>query len=263
HRAALDACDAGDGLKDGLIQDPTRCKFDPGVLLCKGPDGPECLTAQQVDGARKVYGPGINPRTGRELFASLAPGSELGWAVMGGGPEPYAAHLDQAKYVVFKDPLWDWRTFDFDQDNARFEMPENLIMNATDPNLKPFFAHGGKLLMYHGWSDQNVSPYNTVKYFKSVQDTLGGASQTANNIRLFMLPGMAHCSGGEGPNVFDKVGTLDRWVEQGKAPESILASHSTDGKIDRTRPLCPYPQVATYKGAGSIDDAASFSCRMP
>jgi feruloyl esterase len=263
HKAALDTCDARDGLKDGLIDDPTRCQFDPGVLLCKGADGEDCLTAPQVEAARKVYTPGRNPRTGQELFGSLAPGSELGWAVMGRGPEPYAAILDQLKYVVFKDPAWDWRTFDFDKDNTNFERPENLIMNGTDPNLKKFFAHGGKLLMYHGCNDQNVSPYNSTRYFKSVQDTLGGASKTADNIRLFMVPGMAHCGGGEGPNVFDKVGTLDRWVAEGKAPDSVTASHSTDGKVDRTRPLCPYPQVAKYKGTGSIDDAASFVCKLP
>ncbi|MCL5743372.1 MAG: tannase/feruloyl esterase family alpha/beta hydrolase, partial [Acidobacteria bacterium] len=263
HHAVLEACDAMDGLKDGLIEDPTRCKFDPGVLLCKGTDGSDCLTAPQVEAVRKVYLPGRNPRTGKELFGSLAPGSELGWAVMGGGPEPYAPILDQLKYVVFKDPAWDWRTFDFDKDNARFEKPENLIMNATDPDLRKFIARGGKLLIYHGWSDQNVSPFLTVNYFNSVQDTLGGASKTGDNIRLFMAPGMAHCGGGEGPNVFDKVGALDRWVEQGEAPSRIIASHSTKGKVDRTRPLCPYPQVAKYKGTGSIDDAANFVCSLP
>jgi feruloyl esterase len=210
-----------------------------------------------------VYGPGKNPRTGMELFGTLAPGSELGWTVMGGGPDPYAPILDQMKFVVFQDPAWDWRTFDFDKDVARFEKPEYLIMNATDPNLRKFFAHDGRLLMYHGWSDQNVSPYGTIKYLKSVQDTLGGASKTANNIRLFMVPGMGHCGGGEGPNVFDKVGTLDHWVVDRKPPDSIVASHSSGGKLERARPLCPYPQVAKYKGTGSIDDAASFACKAP
>jgi len=179
---------------------------------------------------------------------------------MAGGPEPYSAAVDQLKYVVYKDAAWDWRKFDFATDSALFEKPEHLMMNATDPNLKKFFSHGGRLLIYQGWNDQNVSPYNTVNYFKSVQEALG-ASKTANNIRLFMMPGMAHCSGGEGPNTFDKVGTLDRWVEEGKAPESVIASHSTDGKIDRTRPLCSYPQTAKYKGTGSIDDAANFVCQ--
>ena len=261
HKAALEACDARDGLQDGLIQDPQRCKFDPGVLLCKGDDGAGCLTAAQVDAARKVYISPKHSRTGRDLFGPLAPGSELGWNVMGAGPDPYAPALDQLRFVVFKDPNWDWRTFDFAKDVARFEAPENLIMNATDPNLSKFFSHGGRLLMYQGWNDPNISPYNTVSYFTSVQEALGGAAKTSNNIRLFMAPGMAHCSGGEGPNVFDKVGPLDHWVEQGKAPDTIVASHRTDNMVDRTRPLCPYPQVARYKGTGSIDDAANFECR--
>ena len=136
-------------------------------------------------------------------------------------------------------------------------------MNATDPNLKAFFSHDGKLLIYHGWSDPNVPTLNTIKYYKSVVETMGGAAKASNNVRLFLEPGMGHCGGGEGPNVFDKVGALEQWVEQGKAPEKMIASHSTDGKVDRTRPLCPYPQVAKYKGTGSIDDAANFVCKMP
>ena len=261
HQAALAACDAADGLKDGLVSDPERCKFDPAVLLCKEGDAPDCLTAAQVEGARKVYGPGKNPRTGKTLFPAFAPGSELGWAVMGGAA-PYAPILEQAKYVTFADnPDWDWRTFDFDKDNDRFMRPEYLIMNATDPHLDKFLAHGGKLLMYHGWADQNVSPYMTVDYYKSVLETMGPA-KIAGSVRLYMLPGMAHCSGGEGPNTFDKIGTLDRWVEEAKAPESLVASHSTAGKVDRTRPLCPYPQMAVYKGSGSIDEAANFTCKV-
>jgi feruloyl esterase len=189
------------------------------------------------------------------------PGTELGWGIFGRGPEPPDLTLDQYKYVVFKNPNWDWRTFNFDSDIARAEQPENVVMNATDPNLKPFFAHNGKLLMYHGWSDPQVSPLGTIKYYNSVVDTLGGVSKTSNNVRLFMEPGMGHCRGGEGPNVFDKVGALDQWVDKSKAPESIIASHSTDGKVDRTRPLCPYPQIALYKGAGSPDDAANFVCK--
>jgi feruloyl esterase len=262
HLAALDACDARDGLKDGLIADPARCNFDPGALLCKGADSPSCLTAFQVEAARKIYTAVTNPRTGQELFPSLARGSELGWGAIG-GPDPPDLYLDHYRYVVFKNPTWDWRTFNFDSDITRSGQPENVVMNATDPNLKPFFDHNGKLLIYHGWNDPSVSPFNTIKYYQSVVDTLGGPSKTAKNIQLFMEPGMGHCGGGEGPNVFDKVGALDQWVEQGETPKRIIASHSTDGKVDRTRPLCPYPQIAAYKGSGSIDDAASFVCKAP
>jgi feruloyl esterase len=263
HQAALAACDLRDGVKDGLIEDPTKCKFDPKVLLCKNGDGPSCLTAPQVDAAKKIYSAATNPRTGQVLFPSLAPGSELNWGIQAAGPDPSANIFDHFKYVVFKNPAWDWKTFDFDKGVALAEQPENAAMNATDPNLKPFFAHNGKLLIYHGWADSNVSPLNTIKYYKSVEDTLGGASKTSNNLRLFMEPGMGHCGGGEGPNVFDKVGALEQWVEQGKAPEKIIASHNTAGKVDRTRPLCPYPQVAKYKGSGSIDEAANFACQLP
>ena len=268
HQAAIEACDLKDGVKDGLIEDPTRCKFDPKVLLCKNGDGPSCLTAPQVEAAKKIYSSATNPRTGAVLFSSMVPGSELGWGVQAAGPEPSANIYDHFKYVVFKNPAWDWRTFDFDKGVALAEQPDNAVMNATDPSLKAFFAHNGKLLIYHGWADTNVPPLNTIKYYNSVLDTMGGASRsskdvTSNNIRLFMEPGMGHCGGGEGPNVFDKVGTLEQWVEQNKAPEKIIASHSTNGKVDRTRPLCPYPQVAKYKGSGSIDDAANFACRMP
>ena len=261
HQAALAACDMRDGLKDGLIDDPTRCDFDPKVLLCKGADGPGCLTGPQVDAAKKIYSPAINPRTGQPLFSSLVPGTELGWGVQALGPEPSANIYDQYRYVVFKDPNWDWKTFNFDSDVVRGDQPENLVMNATDPNMKPFFSHGGKLLLYHGWSDPNVPTLNTIKYYQSVVDRLGGPANASKNVRLFLEPGMGHCGGGEGPNVFDRVGALEQWVEQGRAPEQLNASHSTGGKVDRTRPLCPYPQVAKYTGTGSIDAAANFVCR--
>ena len=264
HQAALAACDARDGLKDGLIDDPTKCDFDPKVLLCKGADGPACLTAPQVEAAKKIYSPAINPRTGQQLFSSLVPGTELGWGVQALGPEPSANIYDQYRYVVFKDPNWDWKTFNFDSDVVRGDLPENLVMNATDPNMKPFFSHGGKLLLYHGWSDPECPD---AEHHQVLQERRGepwaARPRRPDNVRLFLEPGMGHCGGGEGPNVFDKVGALEQWVEQGKAPEKLIASHSTDGKVDRTRPLCPYPQVARYKGTGSIDDAANFVCRAP
>ena len=263
HQAALSACDSRDGLKDGLIDDPSKCDFDPNVLLCKGADSAACLTVAQVDAAKKIYSPAVNPRTGQPLFSSLVPGTELGWGVQAAGPDPSANIYDQYRYVVFKDPNWDWKTFNFDSDVMRGDLPENLVMNATDPDMKAFFSHGGKLLLYHGWSDSQVPTLNTIKYYRSVVETMGGAAKASKSVRLFLAPGMGHCRGGEGPDVFDKVGALERWVEQGNAPEKLNASHSTNGKNDRTRPLCPYPQVAKYKGTGSIDDAANFVCKVP
>src|SRR4029453_16771161 len=156
HRAALAACDSVDGLTDGLIDDPTKCHFDPKVLLCETGDGPECLVAPQVEAARKIYSPALNPRTGHELFSSLVPGTELGWGVQAQGPEPSANIYDQYRYVVFKKPNWDWKTFNFDSDVVRGDRPENLVMNATDPNMKAFFGHGGKLLLFLGWADSTL-----------------------------------------------------------------------------------------------------------
>ncbi len=260
HRAAVAACDALDGVKDGLIDDPRQCKFDPSVLLCRGGDDATCLTAPQVAAAKKIYSPATNPRTGAELFSSFVPGTELGWGIQAAGPEPSANIYDQYKYVVFKDEKWDWKTFDFDKDAARGDRPENVPMNATNPDMSKFFAHGGKLLLDHGWSDNQVPTLNTIKYYESVVKKMGGPAKSAGSVRLFLAPGMGHCGGGEGPSVFDKVTPLEQWVELGKAPDVMIASHLADGKVDRTRPLCPYPQVAKYKGSGSIDEAASFTC---
>ena len=263
HKAVLEQCDALDGLKDGLIQDPTRCRFDPKTIECKGADNNECITPAQGEAAKKIYMEATNPRTGQKLFPGLAPGSELGWGVLGAGPGPSQIILDQYQYVAFKDPKWDWKTFDFDKDIARSETPDILVMNATNPNLAPFFSHKGKLLMYHGWADPNISPLATIQYYKSVVDTLGGEKKTMDSVRLFLEPGMGHCRGGEGPDKMDLESTLDKWVDKGIAPDKMIASHSTAGKVDRTRPVCPYPQIAKYKGSGSIDEAANFTCAKP
>jgi feruloyl esterase len=261
HQAVLAACDAIDGVKDGLIDDPTKCRFDPKALECKGePDG-SCLTPPQVEAARIVMSPIRDPKTGVEIFPGLESGTELGWAGLVGGFEPNATALDQFKYVVFKDPNWDWRTFDLTRDLARANQVDNGTINAINPDLGKFAGHGGKLLMYHGWSDPLVAPRASVNYYMSVVKKMGGPEQTSNWVRLFMAPGMGHCGGGEGPNTFDMLTALEQWVEKGQAPAQIIASHSTSGAVDRTRPLCPYPQVATYAGSGSIDQAANFACR--
>ena len=260
HQAALAVCDAIDGVKDGLMDDPRKCAFDPTVLLCNDGDAASCLTAPQVTAAKKIYSPPIQPGTGQPLFNALVPGTELGWGALASGPEPSSLVSDQYRYVVFKDPHWDWKTFDFARDVMRGDQPEHVIMNATDPDMNRFFSRGGKLLLYHGWSDPLVPTLNTIKYYNSVVQNLGGESKAADKMRLFLAPGMGHCGGGEGPNAFDKVGALEDWVERGKAPDALIASHATGGKVDRMRPLCAYPQVAKYKGTGSIDDAVNFEC---
>jgi feruloyl esterase len=262
HAAALEACDAADGVKDGIIEDPTRCKFDPKVLECKDADGPSCLTSSQVETARKIYADVINPRTKQELFPGHEPGSELGWGTMA-GPQPMGLGLELFKYVVFKNPDWDYRTFNFDSDAALTQQADGGVMNALDPNLKAFLGRGGKLIQYHGWADPQISPRSSVEYYKAVLGVLGGASKVDDSYRLFMIPGMAHCGGGEGASNFDMLTALEQWVETKKAPDQIAASRVRDGKVDRTRPLCPYPQVAKYKGSGSIDEAANFSCLKP
>jgi len=262
HNAVLEACDAKDGLKDGVIDDPRKCTFDPKVLECKGADGPTCLTTAQVEAVRKIYTPATNPRTGKAIFGALQRGSELGWAAQAGGPEPNNLSLDQFRYVVFKDPNWDWRTLNLDSDYERALSVDDGLLDAADPDLSAFLGHKGKLLMYHGWADQMVSPMSSINYYQSVIQKMGKA-KVADSVRLFMVPGMAHCRGGEGTDKFDMVSVMEQWVEKGKAPTSIVASRVTNGRVERTRPLCAYPQVAAYKGSGSIDDAANFSCKVP
>jgi feruloyl esterase len=259
HNAVLAACDANDGVKDGVLENPLRCKFDPQVLQCKGSDGPDCLTTPQVEAARKIYSPAVNPRTGAKIAFPFEPGSEKGWA-FAASPKPPQLTLTGLQNGVFKNPDWDYRTFNFDSDLALLEK-ESAPRDARDPNLQPFFSHGGKLIMYHGWSDNLIPPQNSVNYYKTVADTLGGKSKIDGSYRLFMVPGMSHCSGGDGTDRFDAISALEQWVEKGKAPDSIQAARYAGDKIDRTRPLCPYPQVAVYKGSGSTDAAANFSCK--
>jgi feruloyl esterase len=260
HKAVLEACDAIDGIKDGVIDDPKRCKFDPGVLECKGADNATCLTKAQAQTARLIYMSPVNPKTKREI-TGLEPGSELGWTDMGWSASARSTGLDQFRFIVFKDPTWDLDKFNFETDIVRAEETDANTINALDPNLKPFFDRGGKLIQYHGWNDPQISPGNSVQYYKRVVDASGGLAKVQASHRLFMAPGMAHCGGGEGPNTFDMVTALEQWVEKKQAPNQIVASHMTQGQVDRTRPLCPYPQVASYKGSGSTDDAANFVCK--
>jgi feruloyl esterase len=259
HRAALDACDAADGVRDGVIDHPVQCIFDPGALACKPGETTACLTPMQIAAARKIYGGPKNPRTGEAIFPGLEPGSELGWGAMAGGPQSFPITNDHFRYVVFRDPAWDFRSLDFDRDLALADRIDEGSLNATDPDLRPYFGRHGKLLLYHGWADNLIAPRNTINYYERVLAAAG--PNAAESIRLFMVPGMGHCGGGDGPNSFDAVAAAEEWVEHGNAPNRILASHLTKGVADRTRPLCPYPQTARYSGTGSTDEAANFACR--
>src|SRR5262249_34085726 len=203
-----------------------RCTFDPKVLQCAGADAPTCLTAPQVEAARAIYA-AVKTRSGVEVFPGLARGSELGWAGLAGGPKPLVIADDYFKYLVYKNPDWDFRTFDLEKDLALAEKADAGILDATNPDPKAFVGRGGKLLMYHGWSDQLIAPGNSINYYQSVAKALGGVSRIESSVRLFMAPGMGHCFGGDGPNAFDAVGALERWVEQKTAPAQIDASHAT------------------------------------
>jgi feruloyl esterase len=260
HTAVLASCDALDGVKDGVLEDPTRCGFDPGDLRCKDVDAPDCLTAAQVDAARQSYVGPVNSATGQPVWPGREWGSELGWGNHSGKlPSTYASEL--YAYVVFRDPKWDYHNFDFGRDLATAQSALKESMDFVDPDLRPFFEHGGKLIEYHGWNDPGVAPQGSVNYFRAVAAKAGGPIN--DKFRLFMVPGMGHCGGGDGTSSFNMINALEQWVENGSAPDWVPASRVRNGTVDRTRPLCPYPQVAAYRGSGSTDDAANFVCRVP
>jgi len=260
HDAVLEACDAKDGVKDGVLEDPTKCKFDPKTIECKGADAPTCLTSAQVETARRIYSDVVNPRTKSVIFQGHEPGSENGWTTMAGN-NVFTIATDTFKYAVFEKSDWDYKTLNFDSDMATTQEKTGKVINALDLNLKPFLARGGKIIQYHGWSDPQISPRSSVEYYKSVAAAMGGASKINDNYRLFMVPGMAHCGGGDATANFDMLAAMEQWVEHGKAPDRIEASRTRNGQTDRTRPLCPYPQTANYKGSGSTDDTANFVCK--
>ncbi len=259
NAAAVAACDELDGVKDGVIENPRQCKFDPAALICKAEDNNTCLTAPQIETAKQIYANVSNSRTRQSHVAGLSPGSEAGWGTMAGA-QPFGPGMDLFRYVVFGDPTWDFKTLNWDSDLDK-TLKASASMDALDPNLKPFFDRGGKILSYHGWNDPQISPGSTVDYYQSVLDKMGGAAKVQENFRLFMVPGMNHCQGGVGTDQFDKLAVLENWVEKKQTPASITASRVANGQTVRTRPLCPYPQVASYKGSGSTDDAANVVCK--
>jgi len=270
-KAVVDACDAVDGLKDGLIDDPRKCHFDPAKLICpstSSADDATCLTRAQADAIKKVYDGARNPRTGEPIFTGWPRGSEGFGETAGQGWRQYLTEPGEPsrvglfRYFLFHDPNWDWRTLDYDRDLAYAEQ-RLAMLPAVERDLTPFKKHGNKLIVYTGWADPVVPPQDTAAYYEAVAKTMGGYDKTRDFFRFFAAPGMGHCAGGPGPNQFEALAALEQWVEKGIAPDKLIASHTSNGKVDRTRPLCPYPQVARWKGTGSIDEAANFSCVAP
>jgi feruloyl esterase len=283
-RATLDQCDAADGLKDGLISDPRLCSFKPEKLKCAGPDGPDCLTPAQVETVRKIYTPLRTP-DGKLYTTGFPVGHEdgaTGWQTWIVGRTPAAPQADgtlafnaqppagfslsesNMRFLATEndDPSFTWSTLKFPQDLPRLaSMTE--ILSPHDPDLRPFKKRGSKIILYHGWADPAISAYGTVDYYDRVTKIVGGQKEADAFSRLYLVPGMHHCTGGPGPNTFDMLPVLENWIEKGMAPAAVVASHRTEGKVDRTRPLCPYPQVARYTGSGSVDDAANFRCVVP
>jgi hypothetical protein len=257
-------CDALDGVKDGVIDDPRKCAFTPSADLpkCAGDTATAgCLTAAQIQTVEVIYAPVL--KNGAPFFPGWPVGAEGGWTPWFTAPNGRAIQWNfgetYVKNIAFGRPnaSYDWLTFNVNTDLDKIQGAQALL-DATDPDLSRFKARGGKILSYFGWADPALNPMMGVGYYETVTKTMGPA--TTDFYRLFMVPGMSHCSGGAGTSTFDALTPLVQWVEKGVVPDTLAASRMVDGKVVRTRPLCPYPQTAIYKGTGSTDDAANFSC---
>lgn len=258
NRAVIEACASPVGRKQGFVDEPDRCLFEPRQLLCKGADAPDCLTAPQVHLLEQIYAGPVNPRTHEVIFPGPAKGSEAQLAGFADG-KPFPVALDIFRYTTFQNPDWDWSGIDWDKDinKAIANVGPSLHVDA---DLKPFFARGGKLLMYIGWNDYH-NPQELIGYYRTLMRNEGDTTRAS--ARLFTIPGMGHCFDGAGCDTFDKLGTIDKWVTHGVAPQRVEASKVDGGKVVRTRPLCAYPAVARYTGHGDIGNAASFACVVP
>jgi len=276
--AMLLACDASDGIIDGIVEDPRTCNFDPSVTRCAAGDAPNCLTDAQLEAVKAIYAGATEPVTGAQIFPGFAHSSENALRqVLVGTPGPGGSSFSFFRDGIFANPSWNFRAFDFTGEPAKTDNTPaanetyGSALNFNDPDLRPFAARGGKLILYHGWSDPFITPYSTINYYESVVSLIGGnraraaaLQRTQDFARLFMVPGMWHCAGGPGPNTFDMVTALETWVETGKAPASVLGTKyvgdNPANQVVLTRPLCAYPRVARYKGEGDPTDAASFIC---
>jgi hypothetical protein len=277
--AVLAACDARDGVKDGVIDDPTKCDFKPATLLCNGAESAACLTQPQITALEKIYA-GPRNSQGEQIYPGFLPGGQSGlggWPLWISGAAPhqslqYAFGTQGGANLIYQNAAWDFRAYNFDHDVKVADDSMGQRLDAVDPNLKALRDRGGKLMLYHGWSDSALAPKATVNYYQSVAAKMG-PKVTAEFVRLYMVPGMQHCGGGPGPDSFGATtsgpkedaqhsmsAALERWVEAGIPPDKIIATKYAGKDVVRTRPLCPYPQVARYSGTGSTDDAANFKC---
>ena len=274
------ACDELDGVRDGILSDPRQCHFDPATMECKGEDSDQCLTAAQVAALKKLY-EGTLDSKGHVVFPGYLPGAEDGqggWGLWITGPAPeksLMAFFGKGFFsdFVYEKPDWDFKAFHVDADLKAANDKTAQALNATDPDLKPFKARGGKLIVYHGWNDPAISALNTVHYYQSMIANMG-QKDTDSFMRLYMAPGVQHCAGGPGADSFEEIGgdpthstegALEQWVEKGTAPATIIASKfegQEHSHAKMTRPLCPYPQSAKYKGRGDTNDAGNFSCQQ-
>ncbi len=285
--AVLQACDAQDGLRDGIVNDPRRCHFDPGMLLCGASDDRSCLSAPQLRALKTIYAGPTDPQ-GNQIFPAAMPSGEDGeggWKnwIIGTTFEKSALVAFETGFfqdMVFSDRNWNYHTADIEKSLDAANQKMASVLNATDPDLSKLKARGGKLILYHGWLDAAISPLNTIAYYQSVQSKLGEQS-AGEFVKLYMVPGMRHCFGGPGPSIFGQLGiaasrdpkqnmftSLEQWVEQGTAPNAIIATKMRDDKdhskgILMTRPLCPFPEVAVYDGKGDPQNAQAFACAKP
>jgi hypothetical protein len=259
--AAVDACDAADGVVDNVIGDPRACRFNARALRCQnGSQGGSCLTESEASAINKIWeGPVVG---GTRLWWGPRPGAPLSGLA---GETPFPIAVAQPKYWMYYDQAWDWKVLDYSNYKEFFDLAVKRLgpVIATDnPDLSRFKSHGSKLILWHGWADELIMPDGTIDYYDAVTKKMGGGyPQTQTFARLFMAPGVAHCRGGEGPMPQGLFDAVVNWVEHGDAPSTILASRPLPGGATRTRPLCPYPQVAVWKGSGSTDDAANFVCK--
>jgi feruloyl esterase len=260
--AVVAACDEKDGVKDGIVSEPRSCRFDPSALACKSGDAADCLTALQVASAKTVWSD-VTLKNGARVYPGHSPGFESGWRIPTPGAAINPLFADMPRYIGHQDANWDVMTFALDSD-LPLAIKNAGFIEASDPDLSRFKARGGKLLLYHGWADPGPAPENTINYYSNVVGKLGGTPQD-DWMRLFLLPGVGHCGGGVGPDQADFLGALERWRDGGAAPSQIIATRAPGRgqAAPMSRPLCPFPQVARYRGSGSTNEAASFACVSP